>query len=182
MKEDKSIRMPVVEGEYYPVNKELLKEILNKSLDKPKVDEINKPFALILPYENYNITNELYGLAYSLIKNKKYDTIIIISPVHKIAFYGIALTKYDFFYTPFGNLEVNKEANSILHKYDKEFIQFQDKYHKNEFAIETQLPFISMISNKVKILPIIVGESNTKFSLLLSKAIINLIGNNKDKF
>ena len=182
MKEDKSIRIPVAEGEYYPKDKELLKNIINNSLIQPKEDEIKKPFALILPYENYNIVKELYGLAYSLIKDKKYETIIIISPLHKIAFYGIALTKYDFFNTPFGDLEVDKDSNVILHKYDREFIQFQDKYHKDEYAIETQLPYVSMISKKIKILPIIVGESNTKFSLLLSKAIAGLIENNSDKF
>lgn len=182
MKENKTIRITVNDGQYYPNDKEMLKEIIDNALKIPKIDGINKPFALILPYENYNIAKELYGMAYSLIKDNKYETIIIISPLHKIAFYGIALTKFEMFFTPFGNLEVDKEANAFLHKYDKDFIQYLDKYHSTEYAIETQLPFISIINDKIKILPVIIGESNTKFTILLSKAIIELIKNDIGKY
>jgi len=181
MKENKNIRQMITGNDFFPDDKDLLKKIIDDSLINNH-DEIKKPFALIVPSENNKKTDKLYGNSYPLIKNKKYDTVIVISPLNKISFYGLGLTMFDAFSTPFGDLEVDKEANSFLNKIDKEFIIYTDKFHTKEFSIEIQLPYIAYLQNKVKILPIIIGETNTKFTILLARALTELIKKDKDKY
>jgi AmmeMemoRadiSam system protein B len=176
-----------VAGEYYPADVDKLKKIINSSIENynkiNKEKNIKSPFAIITPYEDYNTASKIYGSAYSQISKTKYDSIIIIAPLHKIAFPGIALTKYESFNTPFGKLEIDQESNKKIINYNKEYIVYNDKYHSTDMSIEVQLPYIyDIFKNKIKILPIIIGETNTKFTILLANAISSLIKNNKKKF
>lgn len=182
MKKEKIIRPTIVEGLFYPDNKEALELMIKSSLLSTNVVKFERPFGIIAPYASYLYSSSVFAAAYSQLINEIYDTIIIISPVHKIAFPHIALTESDYFSSPLGELEVDKDDNQFLMKYNKEYIFIDEKHHLKEHSIEVQLPYISTIlGNNVKILPIIIGEQNTKFTILLSKAIISLMNKNKDK-
>ena len=179
-------RKCLVSGKYYPENTEKLKNLINNSITSynknSKIKKIKSPFAIITPYEDYKTVSSVYASSYSQLSKSKYDTIIIIAPLHKIAFPGIALSKYGSFETPFGELYIDQESNKFLNNFKKEYIIFNDKYHSTEISIEVQLPYIySIFKNKIKILPIIIGENNTKFTILLSNAISYLIKKNTAK-
>lgn len=181
-KKEKIVRPPIVEGIFYPDNKEQLDSLIKSSLLANSVVKIKRPFGIIVPYASYLYSSPIFASVYSQLINEYYDTIIIISPVHKIAFPYIALTKSDAFSLPLGELEVDKEDNAFLLKYNKEYIMLGEKYHLQEHSIEVQLPYlITVLGDKIKILPIIIGEQNTKFTILLSKALFSLIQKNKNK-
>ena len=180
-------RKCIASGEYYPTEIEKLKDIINNSIisfnKTYNEKKVKSPFAIITPYYDYKTTSTVYASAYSQILKSKYDTIIIIAPLHKIAFPGIALSKFESFDTPYGELYVDQESNKYLNNYKKEYIVYNDKYHSTEFSIEVQLPFIyNIFKNKAKILPIIIGENNTKFTILLSNALSSLIKKNKKRY
>jgi AmmeMemoRadiSam system protein B len=181
MKEKNLVRMPVAEDKLYPKDPKALKEIINKSFPKTK-NEIKKPFGIIVPAESYKIASALYGEAYALVKNKKYETVVIISSLQRNSFYGISLAKQTSFYTPFGELEVDKESNMLLNKFDRDFIKISENYHESESAIELQLPYIASILGTVKILPVIIGETNTRFTIMLARALTELIKKSPGKF
>lgn len=180
-------RKCIVSGEYYPDEINKLKNIINSSIMSHKKNDdgkkIKSPFAIITPYEDYKTAFTVFGSAYSQISRLKYDTIIIIAPSQKIAFPGIALSKYESFNTPFGELFLDQESNKSLNNYKKEYFIYNDNYHASEISIEIQLPFIyNIFKNKAKILPIIIGENNTKFTILLSNALSSLIKSKNKKF
>lgn len=180
---DKKVRNCIVSGKYYPDEITQLNNIIKHSIISIKEKKINDPFAIITAYEDYKTTSSVYGSAYSYLLKSNYDTIIIISPVHKIAFPGIALTNFESFSTPYGELSIDQESNKFLNNFNKEYIVFDQKYHQKEYAAEVQLPYIYYIfKNKVKILPIIIGENNTKFTILLSNALFDLLKNKKKRF
>jgi AmmeMemoRadiSam system protein B len=168
---------------YYPKDKEKLSRMINGALknDAEKIDK--NPFAIISPYGHYLTALQIYAASYKQILKKKYDTIIILGPVHKIAFPAIALADYDEFATPLGNLTVDKDASEVLRSFDKKYIINKNKYHDAEYCIENQLPFISLIfGNKVKILPVLLGEVNTKFTIMLANALKRLFDKAKKDY
>ena len=182
LKKEKIVRPPIVEGIFYPDNKESLESLIKSSILVNSGIKIKRPFGIIVPYASYLYSSSVFATVYSQLIDENYDTIIIISPVHKIAFPYIALTESFYFSSPFGELEVDKEDNEFLLKYNKEYIMYGEKYHLQEHSIEVQLPYlITVLGNNIKILPIIIGEQNTKFTILLSKAIFSLIQKNKNK-
>ena len=183
MSKSKKIRNPVISGSYYPSEKKELEAYLKVLFEKHFLPKIGSPFALIAPAETYTYTGELYANAYSQIMDEQIDTVIIISPKHKLAFQGIALSDSDAFSTPMGEIAVDAESSKYLNKFNPEFIIFEDKHHENEHSIEAQLPFIQhVLGNNVKILPVIIGETNTKFTIMLANALNSLINKSKKRF
>jgi len=182
MSSAKIVRPTIVEGIFYPENRDALESMIKSSLLSTNVVKIKRPFGIIAPFASYIYSSSVFAASYSQLLNEFYDTVIIISPVHKIAFPHIALTESDAFNTPLGDLEVDKEDNEFLLKYNKEYIIIDEKHHLNEHSIEVQLPYIqTLLGEKVKILPIIIGEQNTKFTILLSKAISSLMEKKREK-
>ncbi len=98
---DKKVRDCIVAGKFYPEDITKLNKIIKQSISSNKDKKVKDPFAIITPYDDYKTTSNVYGSAYSQLLKSNYDTIIIISPVHKIAFPGIALTTHESFSTPF---------------------------------------------------------------------------------
>ncbi len=178
-----NIRLMTGANIYYPAEKDKLIRLIDDSMNADDIKIDKNPFAIINNYGHYGRASQLYAASFRQVLKKKYDTIVIIGPVHKIAFPGIALTKYDAFSTPFGNLNVDTEACSALHSYNKEFFVYMDKYHETEYCIENQLPYIArLFGTKVRILPVLLGEFNTKFTIMLAEALKKLVEKGDKKY
>ncbi len=169
-------------GIYYPNEKEVLSKYVNDSVSLYKNKKVNYPFAIVAPTTDYSSARRAFGMSYSQLLDEKYDTAIIISPIHKIAFDGIALADFDSYTTPLGSSLVDREANEIIVSCDKEFITYNNDYHSREHSVELQLPFIqSILGFNTKIVPIIMGKTNTKFTIMLAKALSTLLSKSEDK-
>jgi MEMO1 family protein len=183
MIKDVNIRPEIGHPDFYPADENLLSKLVKDSIKKYKYEKVGKPFAIIAPAGNYRYTSKALAASYTQVVKEKYDTIVMISPIHRSAFQGIALTEYDHFSCPLGELEVDKTANGILHGFNKESITYSDKVHSKEHSIEVQLPYIyEVFGKKVKILPVIMGESNTKFTIMLAKALNEMMKKTKKKY
>jgi AmmeMemoRadiSam system protein B len=180
----KTLKRPtIVEGFFYPENKEVLSSFIKTSLSAYGVPKSQSPFVVIAPHASYVYASQVFGASYSQLIDEKYDTVIILSPIHKMAFPGIALSESDCFSSPLGDLDIDKEDNKALMKFNKDHFFYGEKYHLLEHCIEVQLPYIySILGKDVKILPLILGETNTKFTIMLSKAIISLIEKKKKRY
>ena len=132
------IRQMIACGKLYPSDKETLDKMTDIQPDNR--GEIN---AIIVPYGSYKTALDGYHAAYSTVAGKHYDTGIIISPKHKFSFPSIALTGYDKWATPYGDMEIDTEANKMLHSFRSEYIDHQDKPFDEDADAEVQLPFIS---------------------------------------
>ena len=87
--------------------------------------------------------------------------IFIFAPAHKTSFSGLALSSYDEWATPLGNLEINQEVNRKLvghfgaKIYDEAFVE--------EHSVEVQLPIIKFLfKDNVRIIPVLVGNEAPK--------------------
>lgn len=176
-------RPNVVEGFFYSDNKETLSQFVKASLSSVSGSKEGRPFALIAPFASYLYSSQAYAASYAQVMGEEYDTVIVLAPLHKMSFYGIALTESDYFTSPLGDIEIDKESNERLHRFHEDSIKYEEKYHLTEHAIEVQLPYITTaLGSNVKLLPIIIGESNTRFTLLLARALKNLIETSKKRF
>jgi len=169
-------------GMYYPKEKDILANYVSETISLYKNKKVDSPFAIVAPTADYNSARKAYGISYSQLLDEKYDTVIVISPIYRIAFDGFALSDFDSYSTPLGLSFVDKEANDILINFNKEYITYNNDYHIKEYNIELQLPFIqSVLGLETKILPIIMGKTNTKFTIMLSKALSTLLSRVKNK-
>lgn len=112
--------------------------------------------AVIVPHAGLVYSGRLaYEGISQLDKNLK--TLIIFAPAHKAGFEEIALSGYDSWQTPLGEIEVNNEINSELtEKFNAKYNDYALQY---EHSIEIQVPIIQSIFENVKIVPVLTGKT-----------------------
>lgn len=176
-------RPPIVEGLFYDSNRDNLSSFVKTSLTAYGKPKAGRPFGIIAPYASYLYASQAFAASYSQLIDEEYDTVIVIAPLHKMSFYGIALSESDCFSSTLGDIYIDKEGTEILHKFNEDYIFYGEKYHLQEHSIEVQLPYITtLLGDNVKIIPVIMGESNTKFTIMLSRAIKSLIEKTKKRY
>ena len=163
MKEDflkEKIRFPVFAGQFYPENKKELEEVIKNFLKKAEVPEIKGEISgLILPHAGYIFSGQVAAYGYKAIAKKSFETVILIGDSHCERFDGVSVWEKGKWQTPLGEVEVDEElAEKILSQSQRFFVR--DSAHLFEHSIEVQLPFLQMVLEKFKILPIIFGSEN----------------------
>lgn len=175
-------RPMTMSGIFYYKEKERLEDFIEKSLQNTGIEKKGRPFAVIVPNANYSLAGSIYGASYSLVAGEHYDTVIIMMPLHRQDFRGLGLIGSKSFETPFGNVEIDSESNEFLRRFSEDFIDGQT-YHEKEYSAELQLPYLmKTLSGEFKILPVIIGRANTRYTILLSKAVNELLAASDKKF
>ena len=146
-----------VAGSFYPENKEeLLSQIdLFKKNLKKHYNYFSR--AVIVPHAGYYYSGQLAFEGLSCL-DKEVENIFIFAPAHRVFVDGLALSGFDAWKTPLGEIELNKKINNELK--EKFRCNFSDEAFSNEHAIEVQLPLLQNIFEYFKIIPILVGRED----------------------
>jgi len=165
------IRKPAVAGLFYPEDSINLKRMINNFLSNVppstlryfKKNAIDNFFGVISPHAGYIYSGPAAAYAYSLLKQKSYDTIFLIGPSHFANFEGFALPFYESFDMPLGKIDVDQEVQKELVEKSGGFFDFINSAHIREHSLEVQLPFLQVVlDGKFKIVPMLMGEQNYK--------------------
>lgn len=152
------IKEPAVAYSFYSGNPEELKNQLRSFADNNTNSYEYKARAVIVPHAGLIYSGQLAFEGISQL-DKNIKNIFIFAPAHRVGFEGIALTTFDEWKTPLGNVQINQEINKEL---EINFsAKFYDKAHEKEHAIEIQLPAIqTLFDENIKIIPIVIGDEN----------------------
>ena len=153
----KKTKSPSVAGMFYTADKTQLQNQINEFKKNSKNTYITPTRAVIVPHAGLVYSGRLaYEGISQLDKNLK--NIFIFAPAHRVAFEGIALTSYDAWATPLGEININKDITKEL------ISKFGGKYNDNalapEHAIEVEIPFIQTVFKDVKIIPVLIGKED----------------------
>ena len=154
------IKEPSVAGTFYTNDSEALKIQIETFAKENKNKYEYKTRAVIVPHAGLIYSGRLAYEGISQLNNE-IKNIFIFAPAHRVAFDGIALSSFDKWRTPLGEIEVNQEINKELtEKYSN--VDFNDNAISPEHSIEIQVPIIQSLFNDVKITPILIGRSDFK--------------------
>mgnify|MGYP001184537808 CR=1 FL=1 len=171
----KQVREPSVAGMFYPSSPSKLKEEIQIFLETSKPSEnIENIIGIISPHAGYIYSGKTAAYAYNAVKNKNYKTVIIISPSHREYFAGISIYNGDAYKTPLGEVEIDKTVSSVLISSSK--IIFEGiQGHRSEHAVEVQIPFLQMVLDDFKIVPIVMGDQNRIFVYELAEKLSKVV-------
>ncbi len=152
------IRNTAVAGMFYPNDKAELERTIAYFDKHNNFDYEYKTRAIIAPHAGYVYSGQLASEAFGCL-DKSAKTIFIFAPAHKVALDGFALSDFDFWKTPLGKIEIDKEISlELTEKFGA--LEFNEA-HKEEHAIEVQVPFVqSYFKEGVKIVPVLVGRKS----------------------
>jgi len=175
------VRDPILAGAWYPSDAAKLRAMVQGFLAKAeKITARGKLVALIAPHAGYDYSGRVAGQAYKLLEKQRIDTVVVLAPSHRAPFAGVAVYDAGGFRTPLGVMELDNEFIATL-KAKEPRVSFIEEAHRQEHAVEIQIPFLQVVQPNAKLVPLVVAEQNPELCQALAKALAQTIGESKNK-
>ena len=174
------IRKPQASGTFYPDSPKILAERIKQFLDWAEIEkEDRRVLALISPHAGYDYSGSVAAYGFKTIKDRPIDTVVIIGPSHYEHFDGISVYPQGAWQTPLGNVPVDDELATALIEYHSK-ISFYPPAFSKEHSLEVQIPYLQIVLDDFKILPIVMGKFSYENCQILSAALAQTIKDKKD--
>jgi AmmeMemoRadiSam system protein B len=168
-------RPAVVAGMFYPDDPTELKKQIDFSIknleDKPVAGKIR---GIVVPHAGYMYSGQVAAAAYKQLLQYDFKVVVIISPSHREYFSGVSVLPAFNYKTPLGDVKINRELCNRLVELEQS-IQVSWDGHKEEHALEVQLPFLQRTLGEFELVPVVMGEQTYDAGYDLGEAIAKLI-------
>ncbi len=170
------VRQPAVAGLFYPDVPSILNADIEKMFERAKDivgdKKINGEIkAIIAPHAGYIYSGQTAAVAYSLIRGKKYDVVVVVSPSHREYFDAISIYDGKAYKTPLGEVDIDVEIVEKLLNAGRGLIEVSSYGHRAEHAVEVHLPFLQKALNGFKFVPIVMGDQKSDYCFRLGEIL-----------
>ncbi len=153
----KAVRRSVIAGSWYPGTEQQLRKTVQGYLDNVEKERLDgELIGLISPHAGYIYSGQVAAYAYKQLDGVSYETVAVISPVHRMLVGRFAATSAAAYETPLGLVEVD---TALVAAIDKE-VGLAYVAQDNEHSLEIQLPFLQVVLGQFKLLPIMMGDQD----------------------
>lgn len=160
----KKIRPAAAAGKFYTSDKTELIDQLNLFKQNNSHDYEYQTRAIIVPHAGYMYSGQLASDGFQYL-DKNIKNVFIIAPPHYVAVKNVALSSYELWSTPLGQIGVNQDINREL--VEKFGCEFQDDAFADEHSAEVQVPFLQTILPDIKIVPLLAGHNQEKIKQII---------------
>ena len=158
------VRAAAVAGAFYPGQQSALSSMVLALLTqaRPGADAgagAGAPKAIIVPHAGYIYSGSTAALAYARLAAARTSIrrVVLLGPVHRVPVRGLALPGVDAFATPLGEVEVDQTAVTALSGLPQ--VRLNAAAHVQEHSLEVQLPFLQLVLDDFKLVPLAVGDA-----------------------
>ncbi len=143
------VRHPAVAGSFYPANPRELEKLLEECFVSnplgPQGVKSPNPSTLggMVPHAGYSYSGPCAAHFYATLE-RNVECAIVLGVNHRGRGPKAALSPTDYWETPLGRVEVDRELREFL-KGQLDFLAEDDRPHSQEHAIEVQLPFLQRV-------------------------------------
>jgi AmmeMemoRadiSam system protein B len=164
------VREPAVAGLFYPAESDELRTAVEGYLAAAR-GVAGSPKALIAPHAGYVYSGPVAGAAYaSLVELREtIRRIVLLGPAHRMALSGMAIPSATVLSTPLGEVPIDAEAFEIAR--DVPNVRVFDPPFEGEHSLEVQLPFLQVVLEEFRVLPVLVGQAPPESVAALIEAL-----------
>ncbi|MDH3241247.1 MAG: AmmeMemoRadiSam system protein B [Alphaproteobacteria bacterium] len=158
-----TIRPEAVAGTFYPGEGESLMQTVRDLIDAAETGAAPQaPKALIVPHAGFVYSGPVAASAYASLAALKgrVRRVVLIGPSHFKAFFGIAAPTVQAFATPAGAVNLDRAAIDAL--VADGLARPDDAAHREEHALEVQLPFLMAVLGDFALVPLVVGDASSE--------------------
>jgi len=154
------VRQAAVAGQFYPGDAAELSSVVEKYLAGANPVNGPAPKALIAPHAGYVYSGPVAANAYAQIRQgaSSIKRVVLLGPCHRVAVKGLALSSAESFETPLGQVELDTEAAEQILTLPQ--VSVVDATHELEHSLEVHLPFLQVLLDDFKLIPLVVGEAS----------------------
>jgi len=152
------IREPAVAGLFYPGAPDELRTTIDGYLSAVQGAGAS-PKALIAPHAGYIYSGPVAAAAFATLVEARETVrrVILLGPAHRMALSGMAIPSATAFSTPLGEVPVDAEAFDVAREVPN--VRVFDAPFEGEHSLEVQLPFLQVVLDDFRVLPVLVGQS-----------------------
>jgi MEMO1 family protein len=156
--EEKITRLPAVSGQFYPDDKNQLSQMINGFFSSSENKNISNIKAIIVPHAGYIYSGQIASDAFKQLENyPDIERVIVIGPSHHEYLTNFGLSRADFWATPLGKIELDKDF--IIQLDSASGFEYNDDAMTEEHSIEVAIPFLqTILKNNWKLIPIVAGQ------------------------
>jgi len=153
------IRSAAVADLFYPANSKELEALVSRNLKEASAAlpaSLGTLKAVIVPHAGYIYSGQTAAFAFASMVPTEIQRIVLLGPSHRVAFYGMAVPDCDAFETPLGLVQIDPELmqKALTHP----DVQINATAHAQEHSLEVQLPFLQLVLDQFRLLPICIGS------------------------
>jgi AmmeMemoRadiSam system protein B len=152
-------RPPAVAGQFYPEHPAELRTMVNHFLASAKTVVGKTPKAIIAPHAGYPYSGPIAGSAYACLARGRdsIKRVILLGPSHFATFSGLAASSAKSFLSPLGSIPVDETVLARVCGLPQ--VTTLEVAHENEHSLEVQLPFLQIVLDRFKLVPLVVGDA-----------------------
>ena len=152
-----SLRRAAFAGSWYPQSASAIAAEVDRYLDAAGSPVVaGRLVALVSPHAGLHYSGPVAAYSYSLLRERRGLTVVLVGPAHRAAFEGIALHAGGAWETPLGSAPIDEELAQALLAAGPEV--FEDAgAHRSEHSLELQLPFLQRVVSGLRIVPLLMG-------------------------
>jgi hypothetical protein len=146
---------------FYPDNPSILHDDIQSMLSSASL-KTHAPKAIIVPHAGYIYSGPVAASAYAQLAplRDRIKRVILLGPCHRVPLRGLAATSADFFETPLGSIEIDRQAIDLIISLPQ--VQLFDSTHAQEHSLEVQLPFLQEVLADFTLVPLVVGDADAE--------------------
>lgn len=125
---------------------------------------------MVVPHAGLLYSGPVAAHAYGLLRDRRFELIILVGPSHFVPFEGVSVWPVGAFESPFGAIPVDEAAAAMLLEQCPAVDVFPHA-HEREHSLEMQLPFIGLLGNGARILPLVMGRQTRETAFALADGL-----------
>lgn len=173
MKSARSVREPAVAGTFYPGHPRTLRRDIESLLDEAS-DRLpewrGRIVGAVVPHAGYQYSGLTAAACYKALSTQDVETVVLVGPSHREHFGTSSVFPGDALATPLGEVPVNAElAREIIARSDRLIASHSG--HRDEHALEVQLPFLQVLWPSVRVVAITMGEQSPERCVELARVL-----------
>ena len=172
---DSEVRAPVVAGAFYSGDAGELARDVDRYLAAAERPELaGEVVAVISPHAGYVYSGGVAAPGYEAVEGRRFDTVIVVAPSHRLAFRGASIYGGDGYATPLGTVPVDSDLAAAV-RGKSSSIGYEPGAHAAEHSLEVQVPFLQRTLGEFSIVPIIMGDQSIGSARILAAAIASAV-------
>ena len=169
------LRPSPIAGTWYEGNPKALADRIDEYLKEAKTGEIEgRVIALITPHAGHVYSGSVAAHAFATVRDLSPDLVAVISPYHNYAPHPLITTKHQAYFTPLGNIEVDRPALVDLQSHLD--VPITAIANDREHSLEIELPFLQRVLRKdFKLLPVMIRAQEPGTARNLGAALAQVL-------
>lgn len=171
------IRPSAVAGMFYPSSPAALRSEVERLLGSSgSSPAYGVPVGVIAPHAGYVYSGQTAAAAYRMLQGGKFSSVVVIAPSHRERFRGVSVFPGDAYESPLGIVPIDTELRDRLLKPNGP-IRKREEGHRDEHAVEVQLPFLQSVLGEFMFVPLVMGSQDAETCFALGELIASVVNN-----